>query len=55
MREVIFAACLLVAAALVVTGVALLSLPIALMVGGVLFAGWTWFILSSPSSPGGAE
>lgn len=49
MREVIFAAVLLLAGAMIVTGVALMSLPVALIIGGVLLAGWTWLVLSAPS------
>lgn len=46
LRETFFAACLFVAAILVVRGVLLVSEPIAWMVGGLLFAAWSWLVLS---------
>lgn len=55
MREAIFAAVLLIAGALFVLGVALLFLPAAFMVGGVLLAVWAWLVLTTPSKPGDAE
>lgn len=54
MREAIFAAVLLLACALFVLGVALLFLPAAFMVGGLLLAGWAWLLLSE-SPKGGPE
>jgi hypothetical protein len=48
MREAIFAAVLLAAGALVVLGVALLFVPFAPIVGGLLLAGWAWLVLSAP-------
>lgn len=53
MREVLFAAALLVAGAFVVVGVALYLPPVAWMVGGLLLAGWSWLILSEPGRPEG--
>lgn len=42
MQEVILACLLLVAAGLVVVGVACWSAPGALIAAGVLLAGWSW-------------
>jgi hypothetical protein len=50
MREVIFAAVLLVACGLVVAGVAVLSTSGAFIVAGVVLAGWSWLVLSEPTS-----
>lgn len=55
MREAIFAAVLLVAAALVVAGVALLCVPAAFVLSGLLLAGWGWLILSAPTTKGGDD
>ena len=44
-REVMFAVALAVAGALVAAGVALVWIPGALMVGGVLLAVWSWLLL----------
>lgn len=51
MREVLFGASLLVAAGLIVAGVAGWSGELSLIVGGVLLAGWSWLVLSAAGSP----
>lgn len=45
MRELLFAAALLAAASSVTVGVALLLPAAAWIVGGVLFALWSWLVL----------
>lgn len=50
-REATFALFLGIASALVVAGVAGWSTPAALIVGGVLLAGWSWLILADTPGP----
>lgn len=47
-REWIFALLTLVAGGLVIAGVAGWSGSVALVVAGVLLAGWSWLLLSEP-------
>lgn len=44
-RERAFALALLIAAALITTGAALVSAPLALVVAGILTGVWTWLVL----------
>jgi hypothetical protein len=56
MREAVFAALLIVAAGLIVAGVALVAVPVALVIAGLLLAGWAWLVLSGPDAePAGGE
>jgi hypothetical protein len=50
MRAWILAALLALAGALVVVGVALLSEPVAWIVGGLLLAGWSWLVLAEATA-----
>ena len=45
-NEWLFAVLLLVSASLITTGAALAWLPAGFMVGGLLLAVWSWFILA---------
>lgn len=51
-REILFAICLIVAGSMIVAGVNMVSGPAAFVLGGLMFAGWSWLILSEP---GGTE
>jgi hypothetical protein len=49
MRAWVLAALLLISAAAVVTGTAMLSPAAAWMTAGVLLAGWAWLVLAEAS------
>lgn len=46
LRELAFAGVLLLSGGVITTGVCLVSVPLALVVGGALAAGWAWLVLS---------
>lgn len=50
-QEWAFTALLLLAASLVTTGAALAWVPAGFIVGGVLLAVWSWFVLADAGEP----